>query len=125
MMGKVMAKTVFAGLWRIAWMSGWDQNYVDVDVPGHFTFENAQSGSFQFGMVRGQMDCRLDKRQSQRIEFTWHGFDEGDEVAGRGHAEMVDGELQGHLYIHLGDDSAFRAVRSMPVAGKSALKRKP
>lgn len=125
MKGRSMAKTVFTGPWRIIWMSSWDQDYVDMDVPGHFTFENARSGSFQFGMVQGQMDCRLDKRQGQRIEFTWHGFDEGDELAGRGHAEIVDGELQGHLYIHLGDDSAFRAVRPMAVAGKSARKRKP
>ncbi|MDR3451864.1 MAG: hypothetical protein P4L96_03535 [Rhodoferax sp.] len=78
-----MAATIFAGPWRIVWMSGWDQDYVDMDVPGHITFENTQSGSFQFGMVQGQMDCRLDKRQSQRVEFTWNGFDEGDELAGQ------------------------------------------
>ena len=42
------------------------------------------------------MDYRLDERQSQRIEFTWHGFDEGDELAGRGHAEIVKDELHGH-----------------------------
>jgi len=119
-----MAATIFAGPWRIVWMSGWDQDYVDMDVPGHITFENTQSGSFQFGMVQGQMDCRLDKRQSQRVEFTWNGFDEGDELAGRGHAEIVDGELQGHLYIHLGDDSAFRAVRPMAAVRKPVRKRK-
>ena len=62
-------------------------------------------------MVQGQMDCKVDGQQSRRIDFTWHGFDEGDELTGRGYAELVNGKLQGRIYIHLGDDSAFRAMR--------------
>lgn len=118
-----MADAIFAGPWRIVWMSGWDQDYVDMEVPGHITFDKGSAGSFQFGLVQGQMDCRVDKQREQRIEFTWHGFDEGDELTGRGHAEIVDGDLQGRLYIHLGDDSAFRAVRQSAAARKSARKR--
>ena len=113
-----MTPNPFAGPWRIVWMSGWDQDYVDMDVPGHVTFGAGRSGSFQFGMVQGQMDCRPADLSGQRIEFTWHGFDEGDELTGRGHAEIVDGELHGHLYIHLGDDSAFRAARQFAAARK-------
>lgn len=104
-------KNPFVGPWRIIWMSDWDQDYVDMDAPGHFTFGPGGAGSFQFGMVQGQMDCRADTRQSHRVDFTWHGFDEGDELTGRGHAELVAGELRGHIYVHLGDDSAFRAVK--------------
>ncbi len=118
-----MTANPFLGAWRIVWMSGWDQDYVDMEVPGRITFEKNKSGSFQFGMVQGEMDCRIDKRQGQRIDFTWHGFDEGDELAGRGYAEIVDGELQGHLYIHLGDDSALRAIRQQ-ARPKAARKRK-
>lgn len=114
----------FAGKWRIVWMSGWDQDYVDMEVPGNISFGTGHSGSFQFGLVQAQMDCRINKLRTSRIEFTWHGFDEGDEVTGRGHAEIVDGELQGHLYIHLGDDSAFRAIRQTAVPKKPARKRK-
>lgn len=73
-------------------------------------------GSFQFGMVQGQMDCVLDRRNRQRVDFTWHGFDEGDELKGCGHAEIVGGELRGHIHFHLGDDSAFRAARLVTVA---------
>ncbi|WP_332777309.1 hypothetical protein [Polaromonas sp.] len=113
-----MAQNPFAGPWRIVWMSGWDQDYVDMDVPGHITFSAGRSGSFQFGMVQGQMDCKVDKQQSLRIDFTWHGFDEGDELTGRGHAEIVAGELKGHIYVHLGDDSAFRAVKQTPTVRK-------
>lgn len=94
-----------------------------MEVPGHITFTKGSSGSFQFGLVQGQMDCCVDQQRDQHIEFTWHGFDEGDELTGRGYAEIVNGDLQGHLYIHLGDDSAFRAVRQTAAARKSARKR--
>lgn len=94
-----------------------------MEVPGRITFGTGQSGSFQFGLVQGEMDCRIDRRLDPRIEFTWHGFAEGDELAGRGHAEIVDGELHGHIFIHLGDDSAFRAIRQAPQR-KLAPKRK-
>lgn len=119
-----MTSNSFAGPWRIVWMSGWDQDYVDMEVPGHVTFGAGQSGSFQFGMVQAQMDCRIDKQQAARVEFTWHGFDEGDEVIGRGYAKIVDSELHGHLYIHLGDDSAFRALRPAAASRKTARKGK-
>jgi hypothetical protein len=110
------------GRWRIVWMSGWDQDYVDMEVPGHFTFASGRSGSFQFGLVQAQMDCRIRAGSNPPyVEFTWHGSDEGDELTGRGHAKLVGDELHGHLYIHLGDDSAFRAVRQ---AGKSVTRRR-
>jgi hypothetical protein len=120
----IMKQNLFSGPWRIVWMSGWDQNYVDMEVPGHITFSADRSGSFQFGLVQGQMDCKIDKRQGELIEFTWHGFDEGDELTGRGHAEIVGGELHGHLCIHLGDDCAFRAVGETVPRHKTARERK-
>lgn len=106
-----MTRNPFAGAWRIIWMSAWDQDYVDMDVTGHITFGAGRSGSFQFGMTQGQMDWRDGEPRAHGVEFTWHGFDEGTEHTGRGDARIVDGELQGHLYFHLGEDSAFRAVR--------------
>lgn len=120
-----VALNSFIGRWRIVWMSGWDQDFVDMDVPGHIDFGADRSGEFQFGMVQAQMDCRLDAQENGRIQFTWHGFDEGDEITGRGHAEIVGDALHGHLYIHLGDDSAFLAVRPATAAPKSMRKHKP
>jgi hypothetical protein len=100
-------------------MSNWDPDYVAMEVPGHFTFVAGRSGSLQFGTVQAQLDCRIRAgSKPARIEFTWQGFDEGDELTGRGYAEIVDGELRGHLYIHLGDDSAFRAVGQAVAARK-------
>jgi hypothetical protein len=45
------------------------------------------------------------------IEFSFHGFDEGDEVIGRGWAVMEGEQLRGRLFFHQGDDSAFVAER--------------
>lgn len=46
----------------------------------------------------------------QWVEFSWEGNDEGDQVSGRGWAQLADdGTLDGHLYFHLGDDSSFHA----------------
>jgi hypothetical protein len=111
-----MIRHAFAGVWRIVWMGAWDQDYVDMDGPGHITFGAGRSGAFQFGMVQGQMDCRPAEPQADCVEFTWYGFDEGTEHTGRGSARIVAGELRGQLYFHLGDDSAFRAVRQPTLA---------
>lgn len=44
--------------------------------------------------------------------FSWEGQDERDHACGRGWAVVTkDGELTGRIFLHLGDDSAFRAVR--------------
>ena len=119
--------THFSGIWRIVWMSNWDQDFVDLEVPGHFTFAANGPDHFQFGLVQGQMDCRFDGKPPGRVEFSWEGSDECDEcdeASGRGHAEIVDGELHGHIQFHGGDDSDFRAVRPEPQA-KTPRKRKP
>lgn len=59
------------------------------------------------------MDCRHGQRDGRPwVEFTWDGYDEGDQAQGRGWAALaVDGSLHGRIYFHLGDDSGFRAVR--------------
>jgi len=50
----------FVGKWSIVAMEAWDQEYIDMEVPGHFTFKKDGTGNFQFGMVQGEMDCRLE-----------------------------------------------------------------
>lgn len=104
-----MPRNPFAGKWRIVWMEQWDQDYVDEEVPGHFTFDARGLGSFHFGYVEGEMDVRY---QNTRAEFSWSGTDEMTDVGGRGHAELSDGDLSGRIYFHLGDDSAFRAIKA-------------
>ncbi|HNR12260.1 MAG TPA: hypothetical protein PKM59_02985 [Thermodesulfobacteriota bacterium] len=103
----------FIGYWRIVEMEAWDQEYVNLEVPGHFTFHKGGSGHFQFGLVQGEMDCRLENRDGKaRIEFSWEVQEELDPASGRGWAVIEDGELNGRIFFHQGDDSAFRARHS-------------
>jgi len=47
-----------------------------------------------------------------RFEFSWSGLEENDPVCGRGWAVIENGELNGRIYLHLADNSAFRAINS-------------
>jgi hypothetical protein len=103
----------FIGKWFIFEMEAWDQEYVNMEVPGHFTFKKDGTGHFQFGLVQGEMDCRVETVDGrERIEFSWEGQAELDPESGRGWAVIEIGELRGRSFIHLGEDSGFEAKRS-------------
>ena len=68
---------------------------------------NTTDVPLEFCLLQGEM----------AFEFSWQGSDEGYDVSGRGWAALnPDGRLEGHIYFHLGDDSAFRAERFNGVA---------
>lgn len=52
-MAKTKPASPFVGRWRITHMDLWDQDFVDAEVEGHFTFAADGSGEFQFGYVSG------------------------------------------------------------------------
>jgi hypothetical protein len=102
----------FIGKWVIVEMEAWDQEYVNMEVPGHFTFEKDGAGHFQFGLVQGEMDCHMETDHGwERIGFSWEGQDELDPASGRGWAVIENEGLHGRIFFHIGDDSAFRAIR--------------
>ena len=75
----------FVGTWSIVEMEAWDQEYVNMEVPGHFTFKKDGTGNFQFGLVQREMDCRIETvENTERLEFSWEGQDESNPVCGRG-----------------------------------------
>jgi hypothetical protein len=103
----------FIGTWFIIEMEAWDQGYVNMEVQGHFTFKRDGTGYFQFGLVQGEMDCRLENADRKaRIEFSWEGQEELDPASGRGWAVIENAELHGRIFFHQGDDSKFLAIRS-------------
>jgi len=52
-------------------MEAWDQEYVNMEVPGHFTFKKGGVGNFHFGLVGGEIDYRIEReKKKERIEFT-------------------------------------------------------
>ena len=68
-------------------MDLWDQEAIDLVVPGFIEFGDDGTGELGFIAVRGWMDCRPGERGGRAsVEFSWQGDDEGDEVSGRGWA---------------------------------------
>lgn len=106
-------ENLFIGRWRIIEMEVWDQDFVDLKGVGYFQFTKDNLGTFQFGTTRGQLDCRIETYDTEtRVEFSWDGQDYNDLATGRGWATIRDGQLFGKLFIHLGDDSWFKAEKS-------------
>ena len=102
----------FVGYWRITEMEVWDEEYLDLVVPAFIEFDREQMGQFQFGTVRGWLDCRFGARNGvPAVEFSWEGENDNDPGCGRGWGELRDDRLAERLYIHRGDDSGFVASR--------------
>jgi len=101
------------GRWRITEMELWDQDFVDAEVEGYFSFGRENCGEFRFGYVNGGMTYELIERDGRPgVEWTWEGYDEMDPASGRGWAVLDEhGMLKGKLHFHSGDASAFTAVR--------------
>ncbi len=100
------------GRWRIIWMENWDQDFVDAEVEGFIKFGRDGGGEFQFGYVSGGIDYREGERDGKpAVEFSWDGHDEMDPAQGRGWAVLDGDEIEGRIFFHRGDESAFRAVR--------------
>jgi hypothetical protein len=93
-------------------MNLWDREALDLVAPAFIEFQPDRTGSFGFVAVAGWMDWRSQESVRRAVEFSWEGTDEGDHVSGRGWAALQDdGTLHGHIYVHFGDDSGFRAER--------------
>jgi len=99
------------GRWHIVEMELWDEDAIDLVGPAFIELRDDDQGSFRFIAVEGWMDVRqVDREGRPGIEFSWEGNDEMDPASGRGWATVgADGSLEGRIYFHMGDDSAFRA----------------
>ena len=117
---KVAPLKQFLGKWRIAWMEKWDQEYIDMEVPGFINIETKNKGEFCFGSIQGSIDYQLsDYANGHRLEFSWIGHDEMDETSGRGWVTVKnDGTLTGHIFIHGVEDSAFTAIKYKIVSAR-------
>ena len=78
-------KLKYIGKWRIIEMEMWDQDYIDLIIPGYFSFDGDDLGIFNCGSVKGQIDYRIEKvGDVERVEFSWEGQSENDPASGRG-----------------------------------------
>ena len=102
----------YVGKWRITEMELWDQDFIDLVVPGHVTVKKTGQGSMQFGAVDCDLDCRVEQLGDLDIlQFSFIGEDEGDTVVGRGWARLEGNRLEGKIVFHFGDESGFVAEK--------------
>ena len=104
-------KAAFVGRWRIVEMEQWDRDYIDMEEPGQITFEEKGMGGFHFGCVDAQLDWRYDP-SLDRVDFTFEGSAEGDQVNGRGWAKIDGKQMAGLIAFHLGEESGFKARKA-------------
>ena len=107
-------KMKFAGTWHIQEMDMWDKHYLNMEVQAYIQIEPKGLGTFQFGLVSGQLDGEVCKIDDQEIfHFSWEGNDENDQASGGGWCRLKnDDALEGRIKLHLGDSSGFQAVRA-------------
>jgi len=84
-------------------------------------FDGKGSGDLHFLCVNAYLDCRPD--DGEKVDFTFHGDDEGDEIFGRGWAAIKENHLEGYLCFHQGDETTFKA-KTMPTSKQPKVKRK-
>ena len=105
-------KPGYTGVWRITGMSTWDRDFIDLVAPGHLYVRRDGTGTFAFGAIEAEIDCRVERHaDKEMLAFSFSGWDEGDEVSGRGWAVVEGNSMDGWLGFHLGDDSTFKAER--------------
>jgi hypothetical protein len=114
-------KSKYTGTWRITEIEGWDTAYIDLTGPGYIAIGRKGSGFMQYGAVEADLDCHIEEiGNTQRLEFTFQGFDEGDPISGRGWVVVEGTKMTGHIYIHHGDEAPFKAVRTISTKVRSA-----
>jgi hypothetical protein len=77
-----------------------------------FSVKQDETGTLTFGAIEAEIDCRIERfADRERLSFSFAGFDEGDEVSGRGWAVVDENSMNGWFSFHLGDESTFKAER--------------
>lgn len=97
------------GRWRIVEADLWDRGHLDLVEPARITIGADGRGEIAFGAQQAGLDLGYSQ---DLVHFTWAGFDEMDEVAGDGHAELLDdGTIEITFAFHNGDEAVLKAKR--------------
>lgn len=100
------------GNWMINKMIDFDDIYLSIEVDPYIKF-NDGGALFQFGLVRGIIEFGDSEFEGKsRIEFTWIGSDEMDEVWGTGEIlKKSESEITGLFRFDSGDNYGFEASK--------------
>jgi hypothetical protein len=89
-------------------MELWEPDDLDLLGPAQIALERGGRGRMMFIAVDVLLDYQPERRDdSDGVEFTFDGSDEGDRVGGRGWAVLDGPKLRGRIYFHQGDSSGF------------------
>jgi hypothetical protein len=100
------------GRWQIVEADLWDRDYLDLAAPAIMTIGAGNHGEIAFSIVQASLNLGY---SPSMVFFTWAGFDEMDEVAGDGHAELLDdGSIEITFAFHNGDEAILKAKRETP-----------
>ena len=104
----------FIGKWNIIEMDMWDEDYFNMEVQAYIKIEHNNLGSFQFGLVSGQIHGKVvDYAGHDRFEFKFEGNDECEPINGSGWVMAKEKDIiEGEFRFHLGDDSTFLARKA-------------
>ncbi|ESX06550.1 hypothetical protein X769_07600 [Mesorhizobium sp. LSJC268A00] len=87
----------------------WDRGYLNLGGPATITVGPDNHAEIAFAALQAGLDLSY---SPSTIFFTWAGFDEMDEVAGDGSAELLDdGSIEITFAYHNGDEAILKAIR--------------
>ena len=104
-----MTNHPFNGKWEIVTMDKWSKESIDLVESGYIEFGDVKCGSLHFICIDADINYQIN--QNNKITFSFQGNDEGRAISGRGWAKIKNGDLQGRLFIHNGEESHFTAQR--------------
>ena len=62
---RARAEHPFVGLWHITSMEVWDNDHVNMERQAFVEINSDNLGSFQFGLVRGELDAYVETREDE------------------------------------------------------------
>ncbi|MEM1296120.1 MAG: hypothetical protein AAGH89_12205 [Verrucomicrobiota bacterium] len=105
-------KRKFMGKWHIRATSEWEYDFLSLVERPELEVTSSGYGRIQFGAFNGTLDAMKDEfRPDDVMQFSFRGFDEDDEVNGRGCARIENGLMVGRILFHRGMISNFEAEK--------------
>ena len=102
------ANKSYAGRWIITELEMLDLGDFESDEEPCIVLKAGGKGSIAFACLQAELDWRM---EGDHAGFTFSGFEEGDEVCGRGWFRITGSLMTGKLFYHLGEESEFKAKK--------------